>query len=168
MTLRRRKFLISLLMHVPFILIVYVLQTTLFTSPTLFGVKPLLMPLAVIGVALFEGPYKGGVFGLFAGILCDFSLNQPPIQFTLMMPILGITVGIVCDTVLARGFPSYLVITVISLGVISFFQMFDLLFFRDAALAPLIDTAVKQTLCSLIFTVPIYYFARGIGRRTRM
>ena len=106
MTIRRRKFIVSLLLHVPFLLILYVLQATVFTSLPLFGVKPLILPVAVVGVALFEGSTKGGVFGLFAGMLCDLSFNQPTVQFTLMLTVLGILAGLVCDTVLARGFPS--------------------------------------------------------------
>ena len=71
MTIRRRKFIVSLLLHVPFLLILYVLQATVFTSLPLFGVKPLILPVAVVGVALFEGSTKGGVFGLFAGQSAD-------------------------------------------------------------------------------------------------
>ncbi len=167
MTHRKRKILISLLLHAPFLLVLYFLQTTLFSSPVLFGVKPLLLPLAVIGVSLFEGPQKGGIFGIFAGILCDLSFNQPPIQFTLLMPLIGISAGIVCDTILARGFPSYVVITAVSIGVISFFQMFELLFFGGASFGPLFATAIQQVFCSLIFTIPIYYVSRAIGRRLK-
>lgn len=168
MTTRRRKFIVSLLLHAPYLLLLYILQATFFTSLTLFGVKPLILPVAVVGVALFEGPAKGGAFGLFAGMLCDLAFNQPTVQFTLIFTLLGILVGFVCDTVMARGFPSYLAITAVSLVVVSFLQMFGLLFFRDAQFLPLFDTAIRQTLYSLLFAIPLYYCARAISRRTHL
>ena len=48
----------------------YIIQTT----PGLFeffGIKPILVLPACICIAVFEGEFAGGLFGFFAGLLCD-------------------------------------------------------------------------------------------------
>jgi len=52
------------------LLFLYVLQTT----PRLFeiyGVKPMLVIPAAIAMAMHEGELAGGIYGAFAGLLCD-------------------------------------------------------------------------------------------------
>jgi len=52
------------------LLILYVLQTTpgLFA---LFGAKPMLVVSAAIAIAMHDGEFTGGLYGAFAGLLCD-------------------------------------------------------------------------------------------------
>ena len=54
------------------LLILYVLQTTpgLFE---LFGAKPMLVVPAAMAIAMHEGEFAGGLYGAFAGLLCDMS-----------------------------------------------------------------------------------------------
>lgn len=55
-------------------LVLYVLQST----PQLFsiaGIKPVLVFPFAVAVAMFDKQLAGGLFGLFAGILCDTSSN---------------------------------------------------------------------------------------------
>lgn len=52
-------------------LLLYILQTT----PGLFaiyGIKPNLVIPAAVAIAFLEDEYLGGIYGAFAGILCDF------------------------------------------------------------------------------------------------
>lgn len=149
---------------VPFLLILYILQGMVFTHVTLWGVKPLLLPLAVAGISLFDGAFAGGVFGIFAGMLCDMSFNQPTIAFTLILTFLGIFMGLAAETVLVHGFPSYLLLSACALFICSLMQMFPLMFFHGVQFLPLFDTALRQIFYSLIFTVPMYYLTRFVGR----
>ena len=54
------------------LLILYVLQTTpgLFA---IFGARPLLVIPAAIVIAMCEGEFAGGIYGAFAGLLCDMT-----------------------------------------------------------------------------------------------
>lgn len=55
-------------------LVLYVLQST----PQLFsiaGIKPILVFPFAVAVAMFDKQLAGGLFGLFAGILCDNCLQ---------------------------------------------------------------------------------------------
>jgi len=54
------------------LLFLYVLQTT----PGLFvilGSKPMLVVPAAIAIAMYEGEFTGGLYGAFAGLLCDMA-----------------------------------------------------------------------------------------------
>ena len=50
---------------------VWILELYVLSRYPLFGVKPMLLPLAVVAVAVLEGSTAGGGFGLFVGVLCD-------------------------------------------------------------------------------------------------
>ena len=54
------------------LLFLYVLQTTpgLFV---IFGQKPMIVVPFAICIAMFEGEFVGGLFGAFAGLLCDIA-----------------------------------------------------------------------------------------------
>jgi rod shape-determining protein MreD len=70
------------------------LQTTIFAQIKLLGVKPELLYLVTIVLALLEGPREGMIFGFFAGMAEDFFLNQPKGATALTLTLLGYTVGL--------------------------------------------------------------------------
>ena len=145
----------------------YILQALIFTRLPIAGTKPLLFPTAVVGVALFGGTVRGGVFGLFAGILCDMSFNHPPIVFTIFLTLTGLIVGMLAERILMNGFPSFLFCSVIILLLTGFIQMFSQLFFYGAPFFALCKTAIFQMLYSLILIIPIYYASKSVGRLRR-
>ncbi len=160
----RSRVLIKLLILAPYLAVLYILQSTLLTHLPIFGTTPMIMPLAVCGVALFLGRVDGGVTGLFAGMLMDLACNQATIHFTLVLTLTGLLVGILSDTVLVQGFPSYLLTAAAALAVCSASQVFALAVLRGAPIALLSGIAVRQTLSSLIFTFPFYYISRFLCR----
>lgn len=164
MTKRKNKFIIKFLVYLPYLLLLYLLQSTVFTRLTIFGVKPLILPLAVVGTALFKGKVTGGVFGIFAGMLMDLSYNQPTVQFTLILTVTGILFGVLSDTVLVQGYPSYLLCSALQLLICSALQVLSFVVLSGAPLNSLIGTALTQSLVSLIFTVPLYYVTAFLNR----
>ena len=160
---KRNKIFIKILLYIPYIWLFYVLQSMIFPHLPLFGVKPLLLPVLVVGAALFEGYTYGGIIGLFCGILCDLSFNQPTIQFTLILTGIGIIVGILSDNVLARGFPSYILSCLGSLLLCGIFQSFGF-FVSGVHFFSVINTILCQTIYSILLALPMYYSARFVGR----
>jgi cell shape-determining protein MreD len=154
------------LYHALFLLAVYILQALLFPFISRLAAIPVLLPLAAAGIAMFEGGARGGVAGLAAGILCDLSFNQPIAVFAVILTALGLIVGVLFDTVIARGFPAYLLCGVLVLLTVSFAQMFTLLFFERVPAPELVRTALQQTLVSVPFTLPFYFVCRALGRRS--
>ncbi|MDR1588808.1 MAG: hypothetical protein LBS51_01290 [Oscillospiraceae bacterium] len=163
--MKKRFVLVGVLLHVLLLLAAYAVQALIFPylSPT--GIRPVLLPLAVAGVAVFEGGTRGALFGLFAGALCDMSFNQPVMALTVLFTLFGLAAGFLSDIVIARGFPSYIVCCAAALALTAFTQMFAFLFFEGLPISALMRTALLQTLYSLVCAVPIYFAVKPLGYR---
>lgn len=154
------RYLAHLFIMILFLFLSFLLQTTVFSRLRIFGVCPLLLPLAVVGYAMFTGSTNGGIFGIFAGILCDISMNEPAVLFTLTLTAVGLITGWIASTFLVKGFPTFLLCSVCTLMLCAFVQGFSLLAFSGVPVFPLMLTAMRQSLCSLLFAIPIYWAAK--------
>jgi rod shape-determining protein MreD len=70
------------------------LQSTVFSQMRLLGVRPELLYLVTIVIALYEGPNEGAVVGFIAGLSEDLLLNQPKGITALTLTLLGYAVGL--------------------------------------------------------------------------
>ena len=134
----------------------------------LAGLVPLLLPVACTGIALYEGRYYGGITGIFAGILCDVSFNQPAGVFTVFLTLVGLIVGTIADTVVLRGFVTYYISCAAVLILSSFVGMIPLIIspLQNIPVQALITTAIQQTIYSLVLAFPIWFFVRALSKRT--
>jgi len=165
--LKRWTSAVSLILHALLLIIVYVFQGMVFPYMRLIGLVPLLLPVVSTGAAVYQGRIAGGVVGIFAGILCDISFNAPVGTFTVLLTMTGLIVGSLADTVMARGFATFYICCAVVLAVSAFAQMFPLLFFENVPPTPLLVTALWQTVYSLIFALPIWFFVRALGKRAQ-
>jgi len=163
--MKRQTLIVSILLHALLLLVVYVFQGMIFPYMRLGRLVPLLLPIAATGVAVYEGRYAGGVTGLFAGILCDISFNDPVGVFTVLLTMTGLLVGALADAVITRGFVTYYLSCAVVLMLSAFVQMFPLLFFENVPPGPLLETAFRQTVYSLVMAFPIWFFVRALGKR---
>lgn len=136
------------------------LQNVVFSHIRPFGVRAMFMPALVVGVALFEGGYRGGLFGLAAGVACDLFLAGQTVLFTVLFPVMGFAVGLLADFYLNRRFFSYAVLAVAALFVSAFAQLFALLVYHAQGSWALWRTAILQTLWSVPFIYPAYYVCK--------
>jgi len=164
---KRRTQIISISLHALLLMTIYVFQSMIFPYLRLFGFAPLLLPLVSTGVAVYEGRFTGGVTGLFAGILCDISFNEPVGLFTVLLTMLGLLVGTMADTVMARGFVTFFLCCAAVLAISALIQMFPLVSFEEVPLQNLMPTALWQTAYSLVFAFPIWFFVRALGKRAQ-
>jgi len=162
-----KNLIIRIVIHGVILLVLYVAQAMVFPHLRIWNVAPLILPLAVVGVGLFEGPTWGGWFGTAAGILSDVAFSDSTVLFTVILAAAGLLVGLASEYLLSRGFPSYLVCSALVLVLIAFSQMFGLLVFRRESPLVLLQVAGLQSLYSLVFALPLYYVARRLGRRVR-
>ena len=162
---KRRSLVVTIILHALLLMIVYIFQGVIFPYMRLFGFVPLLLPIVSTGVAVYEGRYSGGIIGIFAGILCDISFNEPAGVFTVLLTISGLLIGMLADTVMTRSFATYLISCILVLAISAFAQMFPLLFFENVPPRPLLTTALWQTVYSLLFGFPLWFFMRALGKR---
>lgn len=160
-----KKTLIKVIKYTVMLLVLFVLQSMVFSRLRIMGIAPLILPVAVVAVALLEDATWSGAFGIAAGVFCDVSYSESMVFFTVLLPIMGIALGLLSEYFLTRGLLSYLLCCVLSLAAIAFFQMFAFLVFQDVNPQALLKTALLQSLYSLILAVPVYYFAKFAGRK---
>jgi hypothetical protein len=141
----------------------YLLQACVFSRLPLAGARPLLLPAAAVGVALFEGPGTGALFGLFSGILCDSALGEPAILFTLMLTAFGLGVGALGRRLLRQGLSSYLAAELAVSVLCALGQCLGYLLYETAPIALLIQSAALQAAYSAAVSIPLYWLCRGIG-----
>jgi len=166
--MKKRILIITILLHALLIVTVYVFQGVILPFMRLNGLVPLLLPVASTGIALYEGRYTGGIAGLFAGILCDISFNHPVGVFTVFLTLSGLVVGTLADTVILRGFVTYYICCSAVLIVSAIVQMFPLVVspLYSIPIQSLLSIAIQQTIYSLIFALPIWFFVQSLGRWT--
>ena len=162
--MKRRKLIVSVILHALLMIAVYLFQGAIFPYMRLNGLVPLLLPLVCTGVAVCQGRVAGGISGIFAGIFCDISFNAPVGLFMIILTLAGLIVGYLAETVLTRGFAAYLCCCVAVLSFAAFAQLFPLLFFVGVPAGPLFSTALWQTVYSLVFALPIWFFVRSLGQ----
>ena len=163
----KRDKIITVLLHAILITIVYVFQGMIFPYMRLYGFVPLILPVVSTGIAVYEGRYAGGIAGIVAGVLCDVSLNEPAGMFTVLLTITGLLTGALADTVMTRGFATFVICCAAVLVVSALVQIFPLVFFEYFPLQTLLPTAIRQTVYSILFTLPLWFFVRALGRRAQ-
>ena len=157
----------SVLLHILLLLVLYILQTSIFTHLRILGVYPLILPLDVVGIGLFEDGLRCGFLGIAAGLLCDLSIADSNAMFTIVLALVGFFTGFFSEFILARGFPTYFFLSLFILALLAFLQMFSYLVFDGINFSILGKVAVYQTLYSALFILPAYYPIRRITRRTK-
>src|SRR5205823_6909604 len=117
---------------------------TVFAQITLIGVKPELVYLVTIVLALLEGPSAGAVAGFGGGMAQDFLLNQPKGITALTLTLVGYAVGMIRQYVVTPSplLPVFVVAGATGVGVL-FNGMFLYLIGRfDAGFAFLVRISV--------------------------
>jgi len=163
--MKRKTLIISISLNAVLLLVAFIFQGMIFPYLRISGLSPLLLPLVSTGIAVHEGRVSGGIAGIFAGIFCDLSLNEPVGLFTVLLTFTGLLVGTLADCVIRRGFITYFLLCAAVLVISAFVQMFPLLYFGGVAVSGLMPTALWQTVYSLIFAFPIWFFIKAIGKR---
>jgi len=153
----------KILLHGAALLIVYVLQAAMFPRLAILGVKPLLLPVIVVCIAMHEGPVRGALVGLAAGILCDVSLNEPAVLFTLLLTGVGLGAGYLAETFLVRGFLSCLLTVLAALLLCTAVQMLQIMVAGGIHISRVWAPGLVQVLYSLLFVIPMYLLSKLIN-----
>jgi len=169
MSIKNRAHILAFQKHAIYVLLLlllYVLQTT----PRLFeiyGVKPMLVVPAAIAVAMHEGEFTGGIYGAFAGLLCDmggfglFGFNGA------IFLISGVTAGLLIIYMMkckATNCVLFVFVAMLIRGSIYYMFAFGIWNYEEAW-----RIYVFQTLPTVAYTaisaIPVYYIFRRINRR---
>jgi rod shape-determining protein MreD len=134
------------------------LQSTLFADLKLLGVRPELLYLITIVIALLEGPDEGLVFGFFAGLAQDFMLNEPKGLTALTLTLLGYAVGLARQYIVS---PSPLVPTIgVAIGTATGIGFYEVVSFLLGEYNQPVTFTVKVALLAALYNAvltPILY-----------
>lgn len=154
MTTRDRvhKWLLYALGVVP----VWMLETMVLNRLPLFGVIPVLLPLAAVAVALWEGALPGAVFGLCLGVVADAVYPGAPGGMTLGLCLMGLTTGAVSQYAVRQNLVGYLLCAAADMAALEAARVLWGAFVRLGPLEAVALTALKEGIWSLCFAPLLY------------
>lgn len=162
----RRDFITKWLIYALALLPVWFLEVYLLNRIKVFGVSPMLLPLAAVAVAVLEGSTAGGGFGLAVGILCDAVYGTGG-AMTLGITLLGAGAGITAQYLLRQNLVGCLLCSALALLAIDFCRVAWRLVAGVAGLPALLRVAVPEILWSLAFVPLVYVLFRWVHNRTQ-
>ena len=118
--------------HAIIVIVAYLLQAAFFSGLKVGGAAPLILPLVAVGIGLFDGGLWGGIWGVVCGLLCDVSLTDSGSLFTVYLAIAGFFTGFLSEFVLARGFPSFFTVSLVTLVIAALLQLAGPFFYHGA------------------------------------
>ena len=153
------------LIYIAFLIMVQFMQDTVLARFALFGVKTLFVPAAVCAVGFHEGGFRGGLYGLLAGFLCDMTYAENTVLFTILFPVLGFGSGMAADFMLNRSYIAYLFTAAVCILVAGLGQMLRVVVLQPGALLYALIVVLGQTLVSVPFAAALYYPVEQIASR---
>jgi rod shape-determining protein MreD len=157
--MRRQKLLIAL-KHAGYMLMlltVYVLQVTpgLFS---LFGVKPMPVIALAVCIAMAEGEFAGGLYGVFCGLLLDFGAFTLFGINSVLMLICGVATGLLTIYLVRDGLRSAFLLTLAAaalVGVAGYFFLYGM-WNLEGAVRIFFNRTVPMIFYTSLCAIPIY------------
>lgn len=153
------------LVYILCLLVLLFFQDAVFARLGLMGVKMLFIPAACVAVSLFEGGFRGGLFGLLAGVLCDLTFPENTLLFTVLFPAVGFVSGLAAEFWLSRSFTAYLTTAGAALLFTALAQMVRVILVEPGSLPACLLTALLQAVWSMPMAAVCYAVMRWIHRR---
>jgi hypothetical protein len=147
------------------LLLLLLLETVLLTRFPVAGVCPMLFPLAVVAVGLFESPLAGAVFGVATGLLHGAFCYENGSFLFFGLALAGFLTAMLSGRVLKRGFLSYLLCSLGGMVLLDGGRILFLLLEGERAVGAMLRVAALEIAYSLLFTVPVYLLIRAVFRR---
>lgn len=160
-----RDFCIKWLAYGLALLPVWLLEEFLFSRYPVFGLTPMLLPLAAVAVATLEGASGGAGFGLAAGILFDAAQGQVAGVFTLLLTLMGLCSGLLSRYFLRQNPVGCFLCSLLTLTAVDALRVLSRLAQGVAAPAALLSLAGREVLLSLCFVPLMYLLFRWVFER---
>ena len=145
-------------------LLVAGLENLVFARFPIYGVIPIMAPLAVVMVGVFEGSTAGAAFGIAAGVFCDAMYLHTNGGMTVACTLIGLFSGITTQYAFnATLMGGYICSALALAGLDGARVLWRLL--GGAPLEGLLRIALPEVLYSLILVLPVYLIFRSVYRR---
>ena len=145
------------------------LQSTVFASLRLLGVRPEFLYLVTIVVAFLEGPNEGAVIGFISGFAQDLVLNEPKGILALTLTLLGYTMGMLRQYIVSPS--PFLPVVLVALGTaagVTFYVVVSFLLGNyDSTIAFAVRVALLSALYNAILTPLVFPILRRVFEGSR-
>ena len=115
LTKKQRSALLRWSLHTLVLLILSLTQDVMLCSLNIFGASTNLVPGAIFTLCMLLGTERGCVFTLVAGALFEFSGMGPGFHAIALIPVIGIGLSMLQQTMLRKGTASDLLITALAI-----------------------------------------------------
>lgn len=166
MTALLRRKIIKFSVYAIIIYALYILQST----PGFLeigGTAPILVLPACVCLAVYEGEFAAGIFGFFAGLLCDCAAETVFGFNALFCMALCVGAGLIFIYVLRRSVLNVMLISLFAIfarSVLEFF--FTFVIYDYAGLAQFFYTVIApQAAWTTVFSLPLCLLFRALHRR---
>ena len=144
---------------------VWLLDACILSRYPLFGVRPMLLPLAVVAVAVLEGSHAGAGFGLGVGLLWALAYSSGKGMMVIGLTLVGLLTGAAAQYALSQSFLGCLLCSAGALAAIDLWRIAVRLFVRSAGWTSVLRVAVPEILWSLAWTPLVYLIFHAVYRR---
>ena len=144
---------------------VWLLDACILSRYPLFGVRPMLLPLAVVAVAVLEGSHAGAGFGLGVGLLWALAYSSGKGMMVIGLTLVGLLTGAAAQYALSQSFLGCLLFSAGALAAIDLWRIAVRLFVRSAGWTSMLRVAVPEILWSLAWTPLVYLIFHAVYRR---
>ena len=155
------KWLVYALALVP----VWLLDAYILPRFPVFGVAPVLLPVAAVAVAVLEGAHAGAGFGMGTGLLWALAYPGGYGSRVFLLSLLGMACGALCQYALSQSLAGCLLCAAGVMALLDLQQILRLLLNDAAGLPALLQVAVPEWLLTMIWTPAVYFLFRAVFRR---
>ena len=146
-----------------------ILQGSILQRLTIWGVIPFIYPLLAAIPASYEGPIRGTIFSLCAGIACDLLLPSPiPCLYTLTFPLIGLCASLISQSFLPAGILCSITGCAFAFLLIDSFRCLLLWMSGNAAWRAGFFIMLREFCVTAPLIVPVTLLFRAVYRRTHI
>lgn len=143
--------------------VVWMAETLFLNRVPLFGVIPVLLPLAAVAVGLWEGTLPGAVFGLCLGVFADAVYPGLPGGMTLGLCLIGWLTGAMSRYRVRQNLLGYLICAVCAMTALELCRVLSALLSHLGGVREILWLAFRELACSLVYALPIYLLFKLIS-----
>ena len=148
-------------------LLLLLLQAGVLNYVTLWGVTPLLPPMAVGLAASFEGSRASPLFALGLGVLCDLGGTTPAVGFfTFFFPFSALLAALLAENLFSPGWLCSLVSVSVCYAVVDLGRISALLLRGEQGAGLMFSVAAREFLVTLPLLLLFFPLYRRIHRKT--
>lgn len=144
-----------------------IIETTILTHLSLFGVLPNIMLILITSYGILRGDEEGAVAGLGGGLLRDIAFGQAMGLFA----VLGLLAGHIAGKPFRSFYRDGYLLPMLTTGILNLLYSLLLYVFNSLTIAHVSATyyisnvVIPETIYTMLFSIPIYRIFYGINQK---